>query len=165
MVRQAAILCLNTNDSDEKRRLEYAMVNEPCELVRFKALEHYLKGLGEISSDVASGILADDSPTLRLKVAQSSVIVSAKGGRDLLRRLVVDIDSRVRVATFQALLKFADLRSEEYQNLYADRSPMVQYALALAAREKRIVLPDEVKVTLKMSAWSEVRTLAEIPRV
>ena len=165
VVREAAILCLNTNDSDEKRRLEYTMVNEPCELVRFKALEHYLKGLGEISSDVASGILADDSPTLRQKVAQSSVIVNAKGGRDLLRRLVVDIDSRVRVATFQALLKFADLRSEEYQNLYADRSPMVQYALALAAREKRLVLPDEVKATLKMSAWSEVRTLAEIPRV
>ncbi|MCE2766223.1 MAG: HEAT repeat domain-containing protein, partial [Fimbriimonadaceae bacterium] len=42
VVRQAAILCLNTDDSDEKRRLEYAMVNEPCELVRFKALEHYL---------------------------------------------------------------------------------------------------------------------------
>jgi hypothetical protein len=158
-IRMEALSSLKWSDPEERKRLEYASVNEPCEKVRLAVFNQIVTAAGLLTPEVSSAVLADDSATYRMRVAESLVGSTVGGARDLLRRMVVDIDPRVRSAALRSLLGFSDANNGEFQNLFADRSIVVQIALVESALNGKLKLPDEVRKNLVNSLSPTVRKL------
>lgn len=159
-IRNVALSNLKWSDPEEKRRLEYAGVNEASERVRLSVFGVISNSMNAIPAEVASAVLADDGATYREMVAVSLKGSALGGARDLLRRMVVDIDPRVRRAAMESILGYNDANPAEFQNLFADASVVVQMSLLNASRTGKLKLDEATKGALAKSISPTVRRMA-----
>jgi hypothetical protein len=158
LIRLAAIEQLNPSVKLDSQRLEYLMVNDPCESVRLACLK-LLAANNSIPKEKLLGSLADDSPSLRERIP---VTLGAKNPilREALQKLVVDQDPYVRLSAIQNFAILGDVKDGEIQNAYTDKHPAVQIAILQGAAKGAWKIPADALARLKESPIPVVRNLA-----
>lgn len=156
-VRMVAISALKPDVEEERKQIEYSLVNDPSEAVRLQCLGQLVKG--GAAKNVVFGPLADDSWYVRANMAQQ---LPKEWKREALQQMVIDRDPFVRAA---ALKQFAQLddatQPGEIQNTFGDTNCLVQFELVSGAAKGKWKLPAEVIEAVKKSASPAARKLAE----
>jgi hypothetical protein len=155
VIRSAALRALDPKVEEERKRIEYALVNDPSEAIRSECLKH-LSQEPTVQNETLLGALADESPFVRMRAAE---MVSSRSEvqREMLQRMVVDTDSRVKVAALQGFATVTNPRIEEFQNLLGDKNERVQLALLAGHLANKWVLPSSTLENFKNSAFASVR--------
>ncbi len=158
LLRLTAIGQLDPSQKLDSQRLEFLMVNDPCESVRLACLR-VLSAKMSIPKEKLLGSLADESPTLRERIpaalgANSSIL------REALQKMVVDQDAYVRLSALQNLAVLGSVKEGEIQNLFADKHPAIQIALLHGAAKGAWKIPADALARLKESPIPAVRQLA-----
>ena len=158
LIRLSAIEQLNPSIKLDSQRLEYLMVNDPCESVRLACLK-ILAANNSIPKEKLLGCLADDSPSLRERIP---VTLGAKNPilREALQKLVVDQDPYVRTSAVQNFAILGDVKEGEIQNVFTDKHPAVQMAILQGAAKGAWKIPADSLTRLKESPIPMVRNLA-----
>jgi hypothetical protein len=156
IMRKTAIVNLDPTLDKEIERIEYTMVNDPCEAVRLACLK-ILSSNKAIAKEKILGTVADDSPTLREQIP-ATLGPAHPFLREALQKLVVDQDPYVRVAALRAFITLGGVQEGEIQNVFTDKHPAVQLAVIEGAKKGAWKIPAEALERLKSST---VKAVAE----
>jgi hypothetical protein len=158
LLRLAAISQLDPKQKLDNQRLEFLMINDPCESVRRRCLR-ILSESNAIPKEKLLGCLADDSPSFRESIPVALGVTSPLL-REVLQKLVVDQDPYVRLS---ALLNFAALgkvKEGEIQNLFSDKHPAIQMTILQGAIGNSWTVPADALARYKESPIPAVKALA-----
>jgi HEAT repeat protein len=158
LMRLVAISQLDPTQKLDSQRLEFLMVNDPCESVRLACLRA-LSSSSSISKEKLLGCLADESPSLRESIPATLGIKSPLL-REVLQKLVVDQDPYVRASALQNFAILGSVKEGEIQNVFADKHPAVQMAVLQGAQKGSWTIPAEALNRLKESPIPSVKALA-----
>ena len=158
-IRAAAVFQLDPAIKVDAQRLEYLMVNDPCEMIRLSCLR-ILSANNSIPKEKILGSLADDSPSLRERIATTLGIKSPLL-REALQKMVVDQDPYVRLFALRNLASLGEVKEGEIQSAFADKHPAVQIAVLQGAANGAWKIPADALEKLKQSPIPVVKALAE----
>ncbi|MBS1714116.1 MAG: hypothetical protein JST30_07235 [Armatimonadetes bacterium] len=119
------------------RRLLFAAVNDPSEVVRASAYARLIdvKDPG-LQSEALKGV-KDDSPTVRTYLLDVMRLRAKEAYRPALRSAVVDTDPRVRAMALRAFAtQPGPVQPDEVRNAFSDPDPLVKKALEELAKAK-----------------------------
>jgi HEAT repeat protein len=161
-IKLATIEAVDANDEPQVRRLLWAAVNEPQDLVRAaSALKLIQSPLEELRREGYKAV-RDDSPTTRRLVLEALAARPNETHRDALRLGIADRNPSVRAA---AILAFAALEKgateEELAPALEDNHPDVQVALVQYATRRKVKLPSATVERLRNSPFARVREAAK----
>lgn len=156
IMRKTAITNLDPSLDKEIERIEYTMVNDPCEAVRLACLK-ILSTNKAIAKEKILGTVADDSPTLREQIP-ATLGPSHPLYREALQKLVVDQDPYVRVSALKGFVALGSVQDGEIQNVFTDKHPAVQLAVIEGAKKGAWKIPAEA---LERFKTSNVKAVAE----
>jgi HEAT repeat protein len=158
LIRLSAISQLDPSQKSDSQRLEFLMINDPCESVRLACLRILASSTG-IPKEKLFGCLADDSPTLRERIP---VAFGAKHPllREVLQRMVVDQDPYVRLSAIQNFAAIGDVKAGEIQNAFTDKHPAVQMAILKGAKSGLWKIPTDALSKLKDSSIPTIKSMA-----
>ena len=158
LLRLTAISLLDPTVKVDTQRLEFLMVNDPCESVRLTCLQ-MLAARNSIPKEKLLGCLADDSPSLRERIP------FALGSnhpylREFLQKMIVDQDPYVRLSAIRNFVAQKDVQDGEIQSIFADKHPAIQLAILEGAVNGRWKIPSDILARLKESPIRSIRELA-----
>ena len=158
LIRLTVIAQLDASQKIDSQRLEYLMVNDPCETVRLACLR-MLAASGNVPKEKLFGCLADDSPSLRERIP---VAFGAKSPllREVLQKLIVDQDPYVRLSAIQNFAAIGNVKEGEIQNIFADKHPAIQMAVLQGAAKGSWKIPADALARYKESLIPAIRALA-----
>jgi hypothetical protein len=158
-IRLTAINQLDPSVKLDAQRLEFLMVNDPCESVRLTCLQ-MLAANNTVPKDKLLGCLADDSPSLRERIpfalGQNHPLL-----REFLQKMIVDQDPYVRLSAIKNFAVQKDVLEGEIQSIFADNHPSIQRAFLEGAANGRWKIPADVLARLKESSIRSIRELAQ----
>ena len=160
IIRSAALAAMKPDVEQERKQLEYSLVNDPSEQVRLQCLKQL--AAANAPKEVLFGSLADDSPYVREHVYEQ---LPTSLQREALQRMVIDRDTYVRVAALNGFAKLVDpTQSGEIQNTFVEEHPAVLFALVVGAQKGKWKLPENVIENAKKSKSPLVREgVAKLP--
>ena len=158
LIRLTVVAQLDPSQKIDSQRLEFLMVNDPCESVRLACLK-LLASSGGISKEKLFGSLADDSPSLRERIP---VAFGAKSPllREVLQKMIVDQDPYVRLSAIQNFAVIGNVKEGEIQNIFADKHPAIQVAVLQGATRGYWKIPTDALTRFKESSIPAVKALA-----
>ena len=158
LIRLAAVSQLDPAVKVDAQRLEFLMINDPCESVRLASLRS-LAASNSIPKEKLFGCLADDSPSLRERIPAA---LGAKNPflREALQKLIIDQDAYVRLSAIQNFSELGNVQQGEIQNVFTDKHPAVQVALLQGAASGAWKIPADALARLKESPIPAVKNLA-----
>jgi hypothetical protein len=163
MIRLFALQALNRDVEPERKKLEYALVNDPSEWNRIEVCGKLAKsGTANTSPTdvtVLESSLADESPAVRVLAHTSKALEII---RKELQRKIVDVDPKVRSSALRMLLiQFGDAKVEEYENLLQDDNVFVVKSMFTSYEVVKRKLPDTYLAKMKTHPSAFVRSLVE----
>ena len=158
LIRLTVIGQLDPSQKIDSQRLEFMMINDPCETVRLACLR-MLAANGNIPKEKLFGCLADDSPSMRERIpaafgAKSPLL------REVLQKLIVDQDPYVRLSAIQNFAAIGNVKEGEIQNIFADKHPAIQMAVLQGAAKGSWKIPADALARYRESLIPGVRALA-----
>jgi hypothetical protein len=161
-IRSAALSYLDPKVENEKKRLEYGVLNDPSESIRLQCLASLIQ-IKDQTKEVLFSSLADESWFVRMNaLGLYKSAARPELAREASQRLVVDQDPYVRATALKFLAEnFKDVQLGEIQSSFIDEHPAVQFSLVTGAKLSGWKLPKETIMMLKKSVSKGVRILAE----
>lgn len=163
-VRLAVTEGANTEVELVNRRLLWAAVNDPSEMVRSASFLGLMRSpIAEYKSEGYKGV-RNESKAIRLMLLDAMRAKPSEEQRGALRLAVTDQSSEVRAAALRALSALPEpVVAAEIENTFADKDPRVQMALIELASVKKIALPETALQNLRSSVSKDVQSrLAEL---
>lgn len=160
--RLAAATAADPNVDVTARRLLFAAVNDPIEIVRLVALSRLIDSeIPAIRSEALRGI-KDESPRVRRGLLAAMTERKQAHYRPALQLAVIDPDPSVRVAALEAIaVSPGEVVIGEVRSTLTDPNPAVQLALLKLAKAKRMQLPGDLLARLAASPNAKVARLAQ----
>ncbi len=158
LLRLTAIGLLDQTIKVDAQRLEFLMVNDPCESVRLTCLQ-MLAAKNSIPKEKLLGCLADDSPSLRERIP-FALGSSHPYLREFLQKMIVDQDPYVRLSAIRNFAVQKDVQDGEIQSIFSDKHPAIQQAILEGAVNGRWKIPSDILARLKESPIRSIRELA-----